>query len=761
MLVAVLLVTWARNMDLLGLIMDVLLKAPHANQPNYKLKFAEWERHSMTWKTMLRMVAFNNLGIDGIRFGVPEDYYNEPGGALGVDSLLNVFGIPLQIHGIVKSVGLKKIRTLNKQARMADVTVTGFRIVGMPPELEFSSDADQELIKDYVNYMHEFVDNMGNERNGLSAAISALNSPEEKGKDKDNSPPVAELSSWGGWPRGKAGEELTQFGLPPLPIVLKFVPIVSCERYSSIEIWIAETLGGPNGLPDLVKTCLRTFLLQDQQPEQINWDLFLTDDRPANPALALEKYYGEHANPLAGLCIAGHLTPWWKSMLSDIENQRKEDSSVSEVMRSMVRYIKSALMHHESCIETMGYRSQRVAQSLEIIRRFDFASTCVEPNGHSIRATLDAVSRNMGNSIEFDPYKRSAGAFMLKLKELNESYALNSTNLEFLFQMMITRILWFLGSNHTVPAFFQSIHICGGCNSFEVTTKEGKKTSTVKVNSSGADMTAGVVCEMDRILMDLCGISDPNENMQSPIVCNGWTPASIPLMTNATMVNGKITSLPDQDQNKRDIVLSELRGQNMKLDQMVTEFFPRLSTGNSMQTKLLNTCDPEKTGVRQYIVREKIENPHTLFYCSNQEVNGSDIEASKSASIVLHSQPPGSAPFCKKQRTGDFNSQTCHAFSGRNARPRDGKVGAFFFSYSQLCAMTFPALMNNMGIIPIEVNPTVLSLIDWLANSIKSQLEGVMTRSVVESFSRMVRGYTTRNVGLSLWTTMIHELSQV
>ena len=53
-------------------------------------------------KRMQRFVAFDNLGLDETQLGKPEDYSHQPAGALGVDSLFNLFQIPLQIRGIIR-----------------------------------------------------------------------------------------------------------------------------------------------------------------------------------------------------------------------------------------------------------------------------------------------------------------------------------------------------------------------------------------------------------------------------------------------------------------------------------------------------------------------------------------------------------------------------------------------------------------------------------------------------------------------------------
>jgi hypothetical protein len=108
-LVAVLVVTWARNWDMLGYIQDHFLRDPPKGL-NYKQRLAECKHMNLIWKTMARFVAFKNLGLDKTKVGKPEHYADQPGGKLGRDSLFNVFQIPFQIYGIVKQEVLERLR---------------------------------------------------------------------------------------------------------------------------------------------------------------------------------------------------------------------------------------------------------------------------------------------------------------------------------------------------------------------------------------------------------------------------------------------------------------------------------------------------------------------------------------------------------------------------------------------------------------------------------------------------------------------------
>ena len=117
-LVAVLVVTWARNWDMLGYIQDHVLRDPPKGSVNYKQRQQEVKSLGFIWKTMARFVAFDNLGLDETIVGMPEDYTDQPGGKLGRDSLFNLFQIPFQIFGIVKREVLERERRSDPKLTM-------------------------------------------------------------------------------------------------------------------------------------------------------------------------------------------------------------------------------------------------------------------------------------------------------------------------------------------------------------------------------------------------------------------------------------------------------------------------------------------------------------------------------------------------------------------------------------------------------------------------------------------------------------------
>jgi hypothetical protein len=89
----ILFITFARNFDALEYIKEVFLKEPHSQESNYQRKHSLYTEMNLLWKRLIRFVAFDNLGLNESIVGKPENYSDDPGGVLGVDSLMNVFQV--------------------------------------------------------------------------------------------------------------------------------------------------------------------------------------------------------------------------------------------------------------------------------------------------------------------------------------------------------------------------------------------------------------------------------------------------------------------------------------------------------------------------------------------------------------------------------------------------------------------------------------------------------------------------------------------
>jgi predicted nucleic acid binding AN1-type Zn finger protein len=203
---------------------------------------------------------------------------------------------------------------------------------------------------------------------------------------------------------------------------------------------------------------------------------------------------------------------------------------------------------------------------------------------------------------QHDSYQVANELFWRTWEDLNHSFKMNSSNLSFLVEMMISQIFWMMGEhNETWAAYFQGIQIKCGNGHYRITTKDGTVNDQRKPNSSGMDWTHARVTQLFQVILDRFGCADSKHNLQTPVNCLSWTPASIPLLTNATICDGKIDTLPDPMVCLRSVIATEVR--DVAIGPMIGNF-PRNSEGTE-QLKF-NTCDPDNTNKRKPRVQVKV-----------------------------------------------------------------------------------------------------------------------------------------------------------
>jgi hypothetical protein len=125
-LFCVCIVTPLRNFDILSCIWQSFLVRPTQTHDG---KYADWNSLYFYWKTILQYEANTNCGM----MGDPCEYQNEPGGELGVFTLLNLLNVPLRMSEVIRQ----------RYTRASDI-----QIIGMP-KMSFK---DDEGMGNYVRY---------------------------------------------------------------------------------------------------------------------------------------------------------------------------------------------------------------------------------------------------------------------------------------------------------------------------------------------------------------------------------------------------------------------------------------------------------------------------------------------------------------------------------------------------------------------------------------------------------------------------------
>lgn len=206
------------------------------------------------------------------------------------------------------------------------------------------------------------------------------------------------------------------------------------------------------------------------------------------------------------------------------------------------------------------------------------------------------------------------------------------------------------------------------------------------------------------------------------------------MLTNATITDGQIESLPDPMFGLRSLIATEIRGDSM--DMLIRGVFPRNSDGQKQC--MFNTADPEKTNQRKTQIKRRFADLQFVSLMSNvPDTRAEDAERTKTLMTVMHVMPPGSGPHTRKQRTGAFNNLTCNAFGGRQTRPKKREAIGNLLPFTHIWATALPSLMNMTNVIPAEISPTSLAFLDWLFCYVKEATDGMLEKTVSEGFKRM------------------------
>lgn len=163
------------------------------------------------------------------------------------------------------------------------------------------------------------------------------------------------------------------------------------------------------------------------------------DKRLANPALLYEKYYSSSANPLASIVVENYLGTWWNGVSKDITLQRKGGLSIMEASKGLTRYLHSAHLSHITSIQSGIVRSDRLAQAMRILNKTNIRNVCTR-DADSIYNMIHKLSIHMSADRKFDMYQRTNEAFWKSYEYINQFFLMNSSNLEFMVETMVSQV---------------------------------------------------------------------------------------------------------------------------------------------------------------------------------------------------------------------------------------------------------------------------------------------------------------------------------
>jgi hypothetical protein len=580
---AILMVTFARNFDALRYIEEQFLRRVGIQESRFGDQRQQEMQH--IWTGMIRNVAYVNLGCDEAKLGRPENYKFSPGSSLGVDTLLNLYLIPLQIAGDVNRSVTEENRLFSCKGTMHALHIHGL------PRLSFRKNSAS--MKLYEKYMHKYIDCMQHYRTELKKALDAYNLSlsKKKGKKKDDTEEeevelalVENLPSVGGWPlaedvcRTGQRRRITCWGLPPFSLYLQFFPEFTVSPGHTFTTWQAN-IGGVNNLPKFVQAVVSFYLIKNDEEvgstqsiqtihdeAQQYWNIFFKDVRMANPAYTLQKYYSSEANPIDAMLIPGCARDGWLSLCSifkDVTAQSTDYTIQAQKTQSksdkLSAYINSCIIGHINNMDCDRYHSIRIMQGRQVLNSLDFLNI-VHDGDVSIAKQIAAQRLRMPKAYTHDMYMTVNDCFWRSFKELNIVWTLNNANLEFFYNMLLSQLFYQVGEhNKTWIFFFQPVIVQPGFGHFYMTKDGTKIIDNRKPNSTGMDFVITKTTQLYADLLARVGISQPRDNILTPLNCARWTPASINLVTSVIHSEGKILHIPEREVMHAHIVFPEIR----------------------------------------------------------------------------------------------------------------------------------------------------------------------------------------------------------
>ena len=297
----------------------------------------------------------------------------------------------------------------------------------------------------------------------------------------------------------------------------------------------------------------------------------------------------------------------------------------------------------------------------------------------------------------------------------------------------------------------------GGNGHFQMNGAQGPVADKRKPNSTGADYTAARVNDVLKTMYDKLGISE-KLRYYLPLDCTRFTKTAWEQMSFATAAGAELLTQPPTDLTDRPITITEMRGDSTEaLIQAVL-----LRGQKAADSMSLNSCDPDKTGVRKLALKYKVDQPNVELICTNTaDADSTAAEMTKSALVVSPTLVPGSGLGHKKRLRHDFQDVTRDSTSGRHRELDNPNAVAHFLAYTHMFAAYHCGLVNRMRSVPCEISQTVAAVMEWATFYLQNYADGVMDQTVRENFSRMVQGYTTRTLGWMVWLKTIKTLSRV
>ena len=721
-LFCVAIVTPVRAFDFISYVRDFLSSPPKNVQQR-----DHWCQLDLCYRRIHMFEVNNNCGLQCD----PGDYKDDISGKGGVLSVLSMLRLPMRIAWVIQNMGFEE--------SPYDIEIIGF------PRLSFKYDGKME---GYCTFMNTYINNQVEVYDTFQKNIQVYYSSSEV---MQNDCPQQNMKSPGGWPLpsddcfllksipGIGSErdveyfEFQRFGLFKFPLVMRFKYQKFIDKPNR-ESFVLNLGQEPESVLKK-KNDFKTFDYVAGMRSIMPDATILQSNEEATPLQVLNKYYGPNAKPAEDFKDS-RLIKWYEAMRVHVQSQRVryvDCISPDDAMVQVRRHVDSCMEQHTCIVRSDGYGSMHFQQCMKVVD--NLSKTCLA--GDYISSNLrSARSTHAPVGIRHDTYLSTSYAMLHEWVKFNVYACLYSTNSEAALEIMLSSLLWHLGSHsHTMTSFFQGCLIVGGLGHLQVVIDKVPYVDWRKINSSGAGAIQDRLNKMKEELGRVNKIMK-DDNKLIYINPNRNTMAALENECCVITVNtgmSEVKSKPSPAMKDMPLLMLENRG-DYSLDTLIRFVFPRDGVQRNVA---LTTMDLDKTNDRSVALKEQICNPNVCGFCTNQK-KGTDEP--KSLICVTHVCHPGApAYFELKESSCQINDVQCELNDGRAKMPQGEDMKSILKTifFSKVFTSVMVALPHRSGMMPFHINSTTSALLDWMYMIVRSHLFCIFNGDVIENFGRI------------------------
>lgn len=433
-------------------------------------------------------------------------------------------------------------------------------------------------------------------------------------------------------------------------------------------------------------------------------------------------------------------------------NPEMRQGILFNAVEKLQKYMLTAWKWHCSMIEGGAYQSDVIENANEIIQ-FHLLNL-----GGDMRKFVDDFMENPSRGGDIYLQARTSAvslgcySFQGAILHINSVANMNAINLTTFREIFTSTVGVYLGSsNKTWACFFWPIQVAVGHGNFILTTKEHSNVPYwVKPNSAGMDSVL-VPRLMDCRKLFQVKMKTTESKAQAMMQLSRSTPKALEDLGRILLDGDKVVQKPTKQMRFQPILMTEQRKMTDVLLNGLITALPRHDQSSDTLNKILSTdVSAAAGGARRATESIRIDMMKMILCGTNvpaeRWVEGECLQTLRSSFVVL---PPGgprdAGKIDRKRKREEFyldsSKGDCMFFQQEEEKEKlcPGMCIAPAIASSV-------SLMNDFGLIRIEVSEMVNDLYAWYQMMFQTFFKWICAPSLINSFQRLLAGWKARGV---------------